>query len=324
MRTEFKEVPANACRAAGGELAFAAAAPAGSKNRRIRMLARSADPIDHWWWGRVVHDMAGMKLHKSRLPVDYEHWEPIGFLDKFDASNKGLFVEGELVPTDEPGDRTKRLFALSDGGVPYEASIYFGEDGIKYEFVGVAVCPYGADMHTESAFKKSDESFTLQPVKEPDMATATKPNKLSSAAPAEAPATDANKPADATPAEGASKPAEEAKGGDAKPAAEPAPAETPAPAPAAALSADRVECKRFVDAFGDVGGRWFSEGVSFEQAQVRFTKQIGEQNKELAKQNAELAKKLAAAGLDGEPKPVGFDAGDQAKKTGFAGKIRVR
>jgi hypothetical protein len=106
------------------------------------------------------------------------------------------------------------------------------------------------------------------------------------------------------------------------PAAETKPEDKPADAPA--LSADRAECKRFVDAFGAVGGQWFAEGLSFEQAQVRFTKELREENEKLKGQNGELNKKLAAAGAAGELTPVGFDAADKKKeRTGFASKIRI-
>ena len=45
----------------------------GAKSAPLRMKARTAQPVQHWFWGRVVHDMAGMRLHKDRLPVDYVH-----------------------------------------------------------------------------------------------------------------------------------------------------------------------------------------------------------------------------------------------------------
>ena len=129
--------------------------------------------------------------------------------------------------------------------------------------------------------------------------------------------------ASAEPAEG-TKPAEGKADGDADPEPVPAPATAPAATPAPALSADRAEFKRFYDAFGADGAKWFNDGLSFELAQVQFTKGLRTQNDELLKKNAELSKKLGQVGKDGEMTPVGFDAGDAKKRTGFAGKIRVR
>lgn len=181
--TAIKEkAPASACRLAGGAVTFAAAADRTTKAVPVKMMARSADPIVHWFWGPIVHDMAGMKLHKPVLPCDYMHDAPIGYLDKFMPSNRGLLVEGALVPTGRPDDPVKSLVELSDGGVPFEASIFFDED-MKAEFInegqtarvngydfdgpgvvirewwlrGVAVCPYGADMNTSSAFAARDK-----------------------------------------------------------------------------------------------------------------------------------------------------------------------
>lgn len=94
--------------------------------------------------------------------------------------------------------------------------------------------------------------------------------------------------------------------------------------PAPKLSADRAEAKRFQDAFGADGGKWYSDGLSFEAAQVEFTKKLGKANEELQKQNAELSKKLAAGGVRGEERPIEYDGGaDKPKRNGFASKIRI-
>lgn len=331
------EVPAQACRLAGGEVELEAAAESG--NVPIRMMARTGQPIEHWWWGRCVHDMAGMKLHKSTLPIDYVHDEPIGFLNKFEASNDGLVVEGELVPTGEPGDRTSRLLKLSGGGVPFEASIDFTGDGIKTEWLGedqvaevngytfegpgviirewplrgVAVCPYGADMHTESAFRRGGEqqTFSLHNVE----ATMPKnPEKKLSEAGAVAEAA----PAVVTPAaEAAPVVAEETKPAEEKPA-EASPADE-----VAALSAMRSEAKRFRESFGDKGAVWFAEGLTFDEARARELAELKADKERLSKEVGELKSKLAAAG-QGEKDPVSFNADGETKRNGFAAKIRMK
>ncbi len=332
MRTEFKDAPAKACHFAAGPLMFAEGEASKDGNKPISMLARSAQPIDHWYWGRCVHDMSGMQLHKDVLPIDYEHEEPIGFLNQFDAGNDGLSVKGELAPTDEPDDRARRIIKLADRGVPYEASINFGGDGIVYEFInegqvtqvngysfegpgivfrqwplrGVAVCPYGADMNTESAFSRDEEkTFSLTRVTETPMKTGTKAaTQLSDAAvadpPAIAPAADAQ-PTAQTPAA--------APAADAQPSTD---------APADELQAGRNEAKRFKDAFGEKGPLWFAEGLSFDDARSR-------QISELQAETADLRAKLSAAGAapTGEQTPVGFQAADGKKFGGFASKIRI-
>lgn len=156
-------------------------------NFPLTMTARSAKAIDHWFWGRVVHDLGGM-FHKSKIPVDYCHEEEIGFLDKFGASKDGLVVSGAIVPTGVNSDPSDKIIARLKGGVPYEASINFAGDGTVIEVVsegatvevngftflgpglvfrewplrGVAICPYGADMNTETSFKQGSSMATTE------------------------------------------------------------------------------------------------------------------------------------------------------------------
>ena len=323
--TQISEAPAHACLMAGGEVTFAEPKTEnGATTYPIKMLARSSKPIDHWFWGKVVHDMAGFSVHKGRIPVDYIHDEPIGYLDKWEATPEGLVVEGALVLTEDPTDPAPKLVARHRGGVPYEASINFGGDGLVYEFIddhqttevngyqfngpgivirewplrGVAVCPYGADMNTESQFSgRAAEKFSVKQ-KGGQMAKTEE------------------------------KPAAELKADEVKPtelSAEPAAVEAkPEEKPAAELSSDdvdplaagRAEAKRFADAFGEMGAKWFAEGLSYDDALAR-------QLKSLRDENAELRQKLSAPKADGEDKPVTFQDGETKKRTGFAGKIRI-
>jgi hypothetical protein len=176
MKLKLAEgVPANACMLVDGGIEMGDNGP-GAKTAPIRMLARSSKPIEHWFWGKVVHDLAGMSVHKKRLPVDYVHGEDaIGYLTHFDVSAEGLVCSGALTPWRDD-DKASEIIAKMRMGVPYEASINFGGDGIEIEEVpenetvfvngyyfagpgvvirkwplrGVAVCPYGADANTES------------------------------------------------------------------------------------------------------------------------------------------------------------------------------
>jgi hypothetical protein len=345
-------VPVEACRLAGGAVKFAAADRV-TGNTPIKMLARSAGPIDHWYWGRIVHDMAGMKLHKTPLTCDYEHYDPIGFLDVFDADNDGLEVSGELVATDVAGDVTTRILQLSRGGVPFEASIYFDEDELLLEYVpegyqaqvngatfegpgviarewwlrGVAVCSYGYDKNTQSTFAREagKQTFQLTHQKEATMPK-TITTQLSGDAKVEADPKaklEANDPASQPAVEPAADPATApATSTETAPAAT---ADQAAPTPAAdALSAVRSELKRFRTAFGDKGPVYFDDGLSFEEASARHVKELSEFGKKMAEENAELKKKLSAATGQplGELTPVGFESSEENKKGGFAGKIR--
>jgi len=174
---DFSKIPAGACVLAVGEFELGDNG-ANAKTAPVRLVARSGKPIQHWFWGNVVHDLAGMHLHKSRVPIDYVHdsKEIVGYLNKFDRTSGDLVTSGALVPFKD-SDRATEIVHKMKAGVPYEASINFGGDGIKIEDVpegmvaqvngyqfegpgiivrewplrGVAICPYGADANTESA-----------------------------------------------------------------------------------------------------------------------------------------------------------------------------
>jgi hypothetical protein len=179
-------IPIAACRMAFGEVEFRDNGPQ-SKSAAIKLKARSGGSIDHWYWGKVVHDLAGMRTHKPRLPVDYAHndSEILGYLNHFDSASGDLIASGALTPWREDDRASEVIFKMREG-VPYEASIFFGGDGIKVQEVaegqveqvngrqfegpgviirewplrGVAICPYGADSNTESVALAASETIT--------------------------------------------------------------------------------------------------------------------------------------------------------------------
>ena len=185
---DFSAIPSAACQFAGGEVALGDNGP-GAKSAPVRIKARSGQPLEHWFWGKVVHDLAGMRLHKSRLTIDYAHndSEVLGYLNHFESESGDLMTSGAIIPFSE-GDRASEVLFKMREGVPYEASIFFGGDGIKvqevaegevspvngYDFAGpgviirewplrgVAICPYGADANTESVAMSSGTSFSAE------------------------------------------------------------------------------------------------------------------------------------------------------------------
>jgi hypothetical protein len=187
-KTATKKVPAKALQF-DSTLQFAVEGGDDPSLVPISMLGRSAQPIYHWYWGNVVHDMAGFSTDHATVAVDYRHDddEPIGYLDKFTADNNGLHVQGYLIslnPTD-PDDRVAKMTKLSKAGVPYQASIFF--EVAKMEQVqpgasaevngyaiegpaiiirqwslrGMAVCLYGADGRTHSKFSDDASEVSI-------------------------------------------------------------------------------------------------------------------------------------------------------------------
>ena len=188
---KFKSIPERACMFAGGEVTVKDAGE-NAKTAPVRVKARSGQPLEHWFWGRVVHDLTGMRMHKTRLALDYAHndSEVIGYLNHFDASSGDLMASGAIIPF-TAGDRAEEVLFKMKQGVPYEASIFFGGDGIKIEEVqegectqvngykfegpgcvirewplrGVAVCPYGADQNTETMAMSAGKTYVAEQFK---------------------------------------------------------------------------------------------------------------------------------------------------------------
>jgi len=176
MNKDYDNIPAGACTFAA-ELTFgdngenATTAP-------VRMLARSSKPIEHWYWGNVVHDTSGFNLNgRKRLSIDADHdpSQAIGYANRFEVEDDGLYMSGSII-SHFAQDRADKIMRDMKSGIPYEASINFGGDGIKveevregesanvngYEFAGpgviirewplrnVAITLLGADQNTQS------------------------------------------------------------------------------------------------------------------------------------------------------------------------------
>jgi hypothetical protein len=301
----------------------------GTKTVPIKVRARGAQAVDHWYWGRMVHDLAGMSLSKPRLAIDYCHREDevMGFANKFETEG-GLVASGALTPFEEK-DRASEVIFKSQQGVPYEASIFFDPAELVLEEVpqgmsvpvnglqfagpgvvarqwtlrGLAVCPYGQDKNTAVEFSAGQHPtevtvrFTQseQPPAVEAAAAVALPAADNDTAAAEAQeAVDPAAQAPATPPEEKVE-VEQAAEGQPTPAA--------APVEAAGLSANQ-DGPAFLAAFGDQGGVWFAQGKTFSECQVLFNQQIQADRERLAKENEQLRTQLSA--IRGEREPVSF------------------
>lgn len=263
------EAPPDAYTFAAGPCAFATQAVNADGNIPLTLDARSDGPIEHWFWGRIVHDFAGMR-HKDSIPVDYRHddGEPIGYVDRFDANGR-LVLRGELTPFTD-GDRANEIVNKSKRGVPYEASIDWrgparfeelqsgtsaevnghkveGPVLIVREWVlrGVAVCLYGADSSTETRF------YLGLPSRHP-FAERTQPQETYSMS-----------------------------------------TNTQTPPPGNAVEDALAQLNEYLDAFGADGAKLFQDGTPFVDAMTAHRDRLAEELTEAAKTQADTAKQLA-------------------------------
>lgn len=210
-KRDFAEVPQHAFFLdALGSVAFgdaskqqaAADTPVGSQPAKpCKILARTAQPIFHWYWGKIVHDLAGMQpVEKCILDWCHNYDETLGFLDKFSIDSEGLQCEGMIVPF-LATDRASEILHKALAGVPWQASIDWSGaarieeltegmsaqvNGFQFDGPGfivrewpltaVAICPHGADPNTETRFAKTAKRhFPVTVFGVPTMSTETTP-----------------------------------------------------------------------------------------------------------------------------------------------------
>lgn len=277
---------------------------------RVEIMARTPGIVNHWYWGRMIHDMAGCR-HKDTLPLDWRHDpdEIIGYVDAVTADDNGLSVSA-LVQSLERGDRASTIIRRGRKKTPYEASIHWDEwdnlleyldkgfvatvNGLQVEgplviarewtLRGIAITPYGVDSTTNTQFSagSSVESIpvSLQPFKDAMSKETTSPA-----------ATTADK--------------EPTKDSAAQTQPAGAKAEQkPAPPADAHRDAARGELARYMERFGtERGAEYFRDSVDYGQACER---EIDFLRKQLATRDSELATergKIQSLSL-GEQAPV--------------------
>ena len=309
----------------------------------VHIAARTEEPIEHWYWGRCVHDLDGVQIHKPRLALDYRHddKEILGYVDRFEHRDGALWADGKVMLSNPRG---REVYDQHAAGVPYEASIAFDPDSMvleivqsgqsaevngqtldgpllifrKWNLVGLAICPHGYDKHTVTEFCAANPDARFTP-------------------PAEDPPELAEEPADPPPAaEAASdepppvpEPVEVPDQAETPPAETPDPApsaetETPADPPAEDPPADpaaqrATEGAAFVAEFGEQRGpRYFTAGLTVEQARARYTTELAEENAQLRGRldalRSELGDTEPAAFQDDETLPVQTPSGRDAKR----------
>lgn len=324
MGDEKRRVPAAALRCVVGAFELGDNGD-DAKTAPFKMVARSGDSIDHWFWGTVVHDLEGMQLNSSKVAIDYIHDDNqvIGYANRFDIETGNLEASGALTPYKE-SDRASEIVYKSKQGVPYQASINFAGDGIKVEefgpgqsvnvngrqfsgpvtvirewpLRGIAVCPYGADSNTATEFSETNNQEVTVMSQEP---ASTNEETVADDAAAVDSQADTDKSVDASEATPAVEAAEQ-------------PESTPETQlePAAALRSGQ----NYLERFGDQGGVWFAQGKSWDDCLVLHEQSLKEKIRD-------LETKLATR-QEGEESPVEFNASDDApaKRGGLENKIR--
>lgn len=301
-----KKVRAEALRFTSGEISFTESENADSPVTEydVRLLARSSGSIEHWYWGQqTIHDMSGMNV-AAKIPIDFNHdtGEIIGYLDQFEESPEGLVASGKLVSFSED-DRAGDIARKAKAGIPWQASINFGGDGIRVENVsegtefsvnqkqftgpatvirswplrGVAITPYGADSSTESVVLSDKGNEFLVEVKETQMSDdAVQDAVEEEAVVATEEAVD----------ESVEQPEADDHSEEQEVVAESPEQEQAEPADA---QLSQAEGKRYIELFGaDQGAVWFIEGKTINECFALKVATLTEENNSLREEVANL------------------------------------
>lgn len=133
-----KQAPAEAFSFSAAECKFAEPterSKAGVQRMPVNVLARTGNPVYHWYWDWIVHDLDGMS-HKPAIAFDYRHDpdEPIGVANVFEVKNGNLYLGGDLISRN-PDDEAAKIMDLGPAGVPYEQSIHFDPRSVVLEYL---------------------------------------------------------------------------------------------------------------------------------------------------------------------------------------------
>lgn len=333
------------------EFAQPSARDSASKLRRakISMLARTGSPVYHWYWGWIVHDMAGMKA-PEKIALDYRHDgdQIIGYADKITAKND-LTIEGELLSRNED-DVAATVMDLGSAGVPYQSSIQFNPYSVLLEYVPdqaktkvnglevtgpcvivrewelqrCAVTPTGVDGGTSTKFSTESAQQAAQfSLRWKDSPAMTKSTSAPAATTAEA-GQQSQPGTPATAASAATSPATAtaAAGQQSQPGVS-----TETVVSASTFEAEfRNKLKRYTDRFGaEHGAKYFGDGLSYEGALEQHCTKLQADLQVSFTANEELKTKLSQLNL-GEKTPVntGNQSGKDEKTTKFEDNFKSR
>lgn len=282
----------------------------GVREYPVTITARRGGVVDHWYWGRIVHNLSGVRT-KDKIALDWCHTnELIGYADQVSAKTGNLVLEGKLVSIVD-NDRADEVGRKGSAGIPFESSIFWDpytaevhylQEGATekvngqtiagpcyvvdaWDLRGHAICPYGVDAQTQTKFSAG--------------LPANIPLNVSGAALMSATTTDDNNPAKdvATKVETGATTTQTVTDSSAGTSSGTSSAASTSSNANAGTSSDRAELKRYMDKFGaEAGARYFADGLSYEAALEKHCDALGVQLK--AAQDAKAASEQKLKSID--------------------------
>lgn len=121
---------------------------------RFRMTAYTGKPMQHWLWGSVVIDLAGLKLAAQKMPILREHLRDriVGFSEKV-SKDGSVELEGVFSGATDDGQEVEQLLGE---GFPWQASVGIDQGSVEFVKEGTEVEVNGQKLRGPgTVFRKS-------------------------------------------------------------------------------------------------------------------------------------------------------------------------
>lgn len=97
----------------------------------LRIRANSGEPMSHWYFGKVVVDLSGVRWNRSDIPILLDHSPAriVGYTKTLGLEEgEGLVAEGVLSKKTEEGRHVREL---AEEGFPWQASVMLEIESIE-------------------------------------------------------------------------------------------------------------------------------------------------------------------------------------------------
>jgi hypothetical protein len=119
--------PAAALRLVEGQATATEGNADGDKSIKVHLKARTRNDINHWFWGKIVHDFSTLKM-PTKIALDDTHGDEIGYARPM-LTDYGLELDGVVIPNAEnPQHESNRIAYNLRNSIPQQASIDWAGD----------------------------------------------------------------------------------------------------------------------------------------------------------------------------------------------------
>jgi hypothetical protein len=130
----------------GAPAEFKADGGGDAKTLKVHLKARQREPINHSYWGPIVHDFSTAKI-PQKVAIDDTHGAEVGYA-RPSLTEYGLELEGVVIPDESnPEHESNRIAYNLKNSIPQQASIDFtGDYNIKEIPEGITATVNGKDV----------------------------------------------------------------------------------------------------------------------------------------------------------------------------------